>query len=130
MHHASRDLEASDAGTPDESFDHFVRQVTEAFARFNRMRRLSRNSLWMSLYCILSAAGTVTADNSPFLKNYPGVTSSMKAAAIFLWMTTIASLVWLFDVVYAFPTAHFGRLAVVFCSCSIVCIACACVEKE
>jgi len=114
---------------PVESYDQFVRDVTQSFARFNRMRRLSRNAMWMSMYCLVSAARTSTVDNKPFLAEYH-LTSSMKAAAVFLWMTIITSLVWLFDFVHAFPTAHFDRLTALFGSCAIVCSAIALVAKD
>merc|ERR1719327_1493563 len=85
--------------------------------------------MWMSMYCLISAARTSTVDNRPFLADYQ-LTSSMKAAAVFLWMTIITSLGWLFDFVHAFPTAHFDRLTAVFGSCAIVCSTIGLVAKD
>jgi hypothetical protein len=118
--------------TPAEcSFDEFCHEVTTRFAEFKTMRGLARNSMWMSLICLLSAAATL---RNPLHRHFPKIqemylaTSAMKAAAIFIWITIITSMNWLFTTGGAH--IYFRWLTTVFFICSIACIADAVFEKE
>jgi hypothetical protein len=89
----------------------FSELITPKFASMNRMRASCRNSMWMSLICILSA---VSIFSSHSFKIIAGEEDSLAALIILVWMDIILSLWYYFfnDALYTYLLMMFGVLTV------------------
>ena len=105
--------------------EEFVQRCTDAFATFNDMRALARNSMWMSLICLVSAVLTL----ANFLEAFAGMHPAMRAAGVFIWLTVLTCTGWFLSRLAA-TSRHLGRMTFIFFTCSIACIADAFFEKN
>ena len=105
--------------------EEFVQRCTDAFATFNGMRALARNSMWMSLICLLSAVLSL----ANFLEAFADMQPAMRAAGVFIWLTVLTSTAWLLSR-QATTARHLGKMTFTCFMCSIACIADAFLEKN
>ena len=95
---------------PEENFSALI---TPKFASLNRMRAAARNSMWMSLVCILSA---ISIFSSHSFKMLAGEDSSMAALIIMVWMNILLS-----GGYYMFPDVFYQYLLYLFAALTVPC---------
>jgi hypothetical protein len=114
---ASKLENGTNAATEYESLqaqdEDFAELITEKFASLNRMRGAARNSMWMSLVCILSAVSIFSSDS---FHAAAGESQSMAGMILLLWMDFVLAVGY-----YFFPDVFYQYLFLLFAAFTVPC---------
>jgi hypothetical protein len=91
----------------------FAELITPMFASLNRMRAAARNSMWMSVVCLLSAVSLFSGDTFDMLGSE---SQSQQALVILIWMDIVLA-----GGCYLFPDLFYELLFLIFTAITIPC---------